>query len=188
MKPPSDFERALYLWGDLSHVAGSQFYYVTRALKAAGRYCDAIAPLKLFVSFDPAERKTTLVDREIAELTRLGACDEDAAPGRQVVKLKRHAGVLLIDAEINGVAGRFILDTGASAVHLTRKFALKVASGKPPSRLRSQIFRFAVAGDLEDAARARHKRHLAQILRRRSTAAPAPSTRRATASCTGCSR
>lgn len=143
----SDFERALYLWGDLSHVAGSQFYYVTRALKAAGRYCDAIAPLKLFVSFDPAERKTTLVDREIAELTRLGACDEDAAPGRQVVKLKRHAGVLLIDAEINGVAGRFILDTGASAVHLTRKFALKV--GIPLSE-RRRILMMGITGSRTD--------------------------------------
>ena len=122
-----DYERALYGFFDLSRVAGPQFYYVTRVLKAAGRYCEAIAPLKLFVSFDPAGRKSTQIDRELAELRRLGKCKEDVAPGRQVITLQRAYGVLLVDAKINGVHGRFILDTGASTVHLTRDFARSAA-------------------------------------------------------------
>lgn len=122
-----DYQRALYGFFDLSMVGGSQFYYVTRALKAAGRYCEAIAPLKLFVSFDPEVRKSTQIDRELSELRRLGKCEEDSAPSRQVVRLRQAYGVLLVDAEINGVPGRFILDTGASTVHLTRGFAKAAA-------------------------------------------------------------
>ena len=123
----ADYQRALYLFNDLSNVGAMQFYYVTRALRAAGRPCEAIAPLKLFVSFDPASRKTTLVDREIAELRSLGSCPEDAAPGRKVISLQRRSGLLLLHAKVNGVRGQFIIDTGASTVHLTREFA-KAAS------------------------------------------------------------
>lgn len=135
----ADYERALYGFFDLSEVGAPQFYYVTRALKGAGRFCEAMAPLKLFVSFDPAGRLSTQVERELAELRRLGKCADDVAPGRQVIKLRRTNGLLLVDATINGIQGRFVLDTGASTVHLTRDFA-RAAAIATSERRRIRIY------------------------------------------------
>lgn len=98
-----------------------------------------MAPLKLFVSFDPAGRLSTQVERELAELRRLGKCADDVAPGRQVIKLRRTNGLLLVDATINGIQGRFILDTGASTVHLTRDFA-RAAAIATSERRRIRIY------------------------------------------------
>lgn len=122
-----DFQRALYLFPDLSNVALSQFHYVAKNLRAAGRYCEAIDPLRLFVSFDPAGRMTTQVEREMSLLRRLGQCEDDIAPGRKSIDLERRGGILIVSAHVNGVAGQFVLDTGASTVHLTKEFAERAA-------------------------------------------------------------
>ena len=120
-----DFQRALYLFPDISNVALSQFFYVVKNLKSAGRYCEALEPLRLFVSFDPAGRMTTQVAQEISVLRRLGKCEDDIAPGLKNVELEQRGGLLIVKAEVNGVAGRFVLDTGASTVHLTKEYAAR---------------------------------------------------------------
>lgn len=120
-----DFERSLYLFSDITSVAGSQFYHVVRALKAAGRYCDAISPIQLFVSFDPAERLTTQIEQEMRSLRDRGNCEADRAPKEQTIELIPRNGLLLVKAAVNGVVGTFLLDTGASTMHLTREFARK---------------------------------------------------------------
>lgn len=142
-----DFRRALYLFVDLSKVAAMQFYYVTRSLKAAGLYCDAIVPLQLYVGFDPAQRLSTQIEREISDLRRRGDCERDTAPGRQTVTLARHGDILLVNVEINETDGRFILDTGASTVHMTREFADK--AGIPLSEKHRILLR-GVTGTRQD--------------------------------------
>lgn len=119
----NEFQRTLYLFPELSNVGAMQFYYTTRTLRQLGRYCDAIAPLQQFVGFDPATRLTTQIEQEIRTLRSLGNCSTDEVSGTQNVRLGRQDGLLIINASVNGVAGQFILDTGASSVHLTRDFA-----------------------------------------------------------------
>ena len=117
------FQRALFLFSDLSNVHIVQFYHISNALKAAGKYCEAIAPLQLFVSLDLANRTLPKVERDIADLRRRGSCESDSAPGRSTIALARQNTLLIVDAWINGVGGKFILDTGASSIHLTKEFA-----------------------------------------------------------------
>lgn len=122
----SAFEKALYIYTNLKTVSSGQFYYITRALKAAGQYCKAIHPMELYLSFDPEKRRTEEIDKIIAELKALGRCAPDVAAGAVVVRLRSDGGVYLLDATIDGVAGTFILDTGASTVHLTKSFSSKL--------------------------------------------------------------
>jgi aspartyl protease family protein len=122
-----DFHRALYLFPDLSNVALSQYYYVVKNLRSAGRYCEALEPLKLFVGFDPKERMTTQIQQEISSLRTAGQCEDDVAPGSKIIRMKFVNGIFVIDALVNGKTGKFILDTGASTVHLTKEFAVRAS-------------------------------------------------------------
>lgn len=119
------YERALYTFNDLSRVGGTQFYYATRAYKAAKKYCRALRPLELFLSFDPAARSTPDVVSMMQELRQLGSCEPDK-PSRKAIKLQRADGVLHVKASINGTPVTMILDTGASAVVLTKDAARRV--------------------------------------------------------------
>lgn len=65
--------RALHLFPDLSKVGVLQFYHVTRVLKSAGRFCDALVPLQEYTSFD-AERMTEQISQEIDSLRTRGNC------------------------------------------------------------------------------------------------------------------
>ncbi len=116
------FERALYTFTDLSQVGGVQFYYATRAYKAARQYCKAMRPLEQFAAFDPAGRFTADVKATLGELGALGKCGIGEA-GRFDVPLSRRDNILIVNAVVNGAPAKLIVDTGASAVHLTRKFA-----------------------------------------------------------------
>jgi clan AA aspartic protease (TIGR02281 family) len=120
------FEKALYIYIDLKTVSPTQFFYITRALKVAGQYCKAVHPLELYLSFDPERRRTEEIDKLIAELKALGRCAPDVAAGAVVVRLRSDGGVYLVDATIDGMTGTFILDTGASTVHLTKSFSSKL--------------------------------------------------------------
>jgi clan AA aspartic protease (TIGR02281 family) len=59
-------------------------------------------------------------------LAQKGNCAQAYATGAARIP-RRANGVSIVKAEINGVAGTFIVDTGASFVSLTREFAKKVA-------------------------------------------------------------
>lgn len=68
------FKRSLRHWSDPSKVAASEFWNVSNALKLAGRYCDAVAPLRQYVSYNQAERLTPQVQGELRELVKRGNC------------------------------------------------------------------------------------------------------------------
>lgn len=116
------FERALYTFSDLSQVGAVQFYYVTHAYEASREFCKAMRPLEQFVAFDPSSRLTPDISTSLAELQALGKCAV-VRESRSVVSLNRSNNLLLVKADINGIPALLILDTGASAVHLTKRFA-----------------------------------------------------------------
>lgn len=119
-----NFQRALFLFDDLKTVHVQQFYYATRALRAAGRICDALRPLQLFVSFDQANRSTAQIEATLAQLTRQGNCSKGAqSSDHVVVPLNLWSGLFIVPVSINGIIANLLLDTGATSVHLNRSFA-----------------------------------------------------------------
>jgi clan AA aspartic protease (TIGR02281 family) len=131
----SDYVSTLQLMGNLSEIAGSQFYDVSRMYAELNRYCDAIGPIETFISFNPAERRTPQAMQLISEYNKKGSCDAHYASGSGRVLVANTGGVRTVPVSINGVSGEFILDTGADYVTLTPNFAarskLAVETGNP---------------------------------------------------------
>lgn len=121
----TDYIATLQLMGTPYDIDGSQFYDISRMYAALGRYCDAIAPIESFISFDPADRRTPQTTKLIWEYANKGACDAHYARGVGRVPLLNASGVHTLAVRVDGVAGNFIFDSGAEYVTLTPEFSAK---------------------------------------------------------------
>jgi aspartyl protease family protein len=124
----ADYMNTVQLLGDPDTVSVNHFYDISRMYAALGRYCDAIAPIETFISFKPAENRTTQLTRLIAEYADKGNCDAHYATGTARVPrlpFPGMIGVSVLAVRVNGVAGNFLLDTGATYVAVTPAFASK---------------------------------------------------------------
>jgi predicted aspartyl protease len=120
-----DYIAALQLMGAPSKIDGSQFYDISRMYAALGRYCDAIAPIETFISFNPAARRTPQTTKLISEYAEKGSCDAHYARGVGHVPLLNVMGVHTLAVVVNGASGNFILDSGADFVTLTPEFSAR---------------------------------------------------------------
>jgi clan AA aspartic protease (TIGR02281 family) len=124
----TDYINTVQLLGDPDTVSANHFYDISRMYAALGRYCDAITPIETFISFKPAENRTTQLTSLIAEYADKANCDAHYAAGTARVArvpLPGMIGVTTLVVVINGVAGNFVLDTGATYVAVTPAFASK---------------------------------------------------------------
>jgi tetratricopeptide (TPR) repeat protein len=127
-----DFEGALrdyivsvQLLGTPSRVAGFHFYDIARMYASLGRFCDAITAVETFVAFSPAARRTQQSVSMILEYSKKGSCGADYARGSAQIPLKGGDGVQTLTATVNGVAGTFIVDSGATYLTVTAPFSDK---------------------------------------------------------------
>ncbi|WP_457492375.1 aspartyl protease family protein [Tardiphaga sp. P5_C7] len=118
----SDYVSTLQLFSDLSNVAPSEFYRISRMYDAIGRPCDAITPLEMYLSYDVAKRQTTQISQMITEFANKGKCRATYATGNDRILISANN---YVDVIINGARGRMILDTGASIVSMTPSFAAR---------------------------------------------------------------
>jgi clan AA aspartic protease (TIGR02281 family) len=124
----TDYIITVQLLGDPGTVSVNHFYDISRMYAALGRYCDAIAPIETYISFKPAENRTTQLTRLIAEYADKANCDAHYATGTARVArvpFPGMIGVTILVVVINGVTGNFLLDTGATYVAVTSAFASK---------------------------------------------------------------
>ena len=120
-----DYLNTLQLLGTPSRVHVNHFYDISRMYAALGRHCDGISPLETYISFDPVRNRTSQLTKIIAEYAEKGRCDTNYARGVARVPLLGATGVSTLVVIINGVAGNFILDTGATYVAVTPDFSAK---------------------------------------------------------------
>jgi clan AA aspartic protease (TIGR02281 family) len=116
----SDYISTLQLFTDLSNVAPSEFYRISRMYDAVGRPCEAITPLEMYLSYNVAQRQTAQLSQMVTEYANRGNCRATHATGSDRIVI---AASNIVDVTINGARGRMIVDTGASMVSLTPAFA-----------------------------------------------------------------
>ena len=121
----NDYMNTIQLMGSLRNVNGDVFFKLSQAYEKLGRPCDAIAPIEMYVSLDPAKRRTPQTDKIISDYAAKGNCASNYANGTARVAFAAGSDVHMISALVNGVVGSFILDTGASFVSMTSQFASK---------------------------------------------------------------
>ena len=120
-----DYMNTVQLIGDPKTIFGEVFYKWSRTYAALGRYCDAISPIEMYVSLDPADRRTPQITKIISDYAEQGSCDKRYATGTTRVPFVGGSAVRTLTVVVNGVAGNLILDTGATFVSITSQFAFK---------------------------------------------------------------
>jgi clan AA aspartic protease (TIGR02281 family) len=126
-----DYKRALADYSDTIELFGSDkksissrvFLQMAKAYAALKQFCEATAPINQWVALDPATRDTSQTQKIIADYEQQGNCISSTAPQKVSLPLPAKKGVITVKAEINGIRGLFILDTGATYVAVKSAFA-----------------------------------------------------------------
>lgn len=119
-----DYSDAIELWGaDKKSISSRVFLRMARAYASLKRFCEATAPINTWVSLDPASRDTSQTQKIIADYEQQGNCASSSEPRAERYPLRGQKNVVAVKAEINGVRGLFLLDTGASYVTMRSSFA-----------------------------------------------------------------
>lgn len=122
-----DYQQALAIRPGLSDVPLN----LAGLLERLGRHCEALSALdQLAANYPKAATQADIVAR-MRRLHRLGDCGEDYASGRASIRFRRNAKTLAVKVKVNGTTGSFIVDTGASYVAITKRFAAQ--AGLDPS-------------------------------------------------------
>jgi aspartyl protease family protein len=126
-----DFQRALVDYADAIELYGSDkksissrvFLRMAGAYAALNRFCEATAPINMWVSLDPATRDTGQTQKIISDYEARGNCAPSKEFQKESYPLRGQKNVVTVKAEINGVRGLFILDAGSSYVAMKSAFA-----------------------------------------------------------------
>jgi aspartyl protease family protein len=120
-----DYATLIRLLPDTKSIVSEVFTRMSESYEKLDRPCEAIGPLQTYIALDNEKRSTPALLKRIATLAANGNCAQVYAKGFARIP-RRSNGVSVAKVEINGVEGRFVFDTGASFVALTRAFADKV--------------------------------------------------------------
>jgi aspartyl protease family protein len=124
----TDYINTVQLMGHPSTISVKHYYAISQMYDALGRHCEAITPIETFLSFNPDENQSTQWSKLIAEYAEKGNCDAHYATGTARIARVPFPGMIglnTLDAVINGIQGKFLLDTGATYVAVTNAFASK---------------------------------------------------------------
>ncbi len=120
----ADYSDAIELFGaDKKKISSRVFLKMASAYAALQEFCEATAPINQWVALDPATRDTSQTQKIIADYEQQGNCVSSTEPRSERFPMPARGGVVTVKAEINGVRGLFILDTGATYVAMKAAFA-----------------------------------------------------------------
>ncbi|WP_178392274.1 retroviral-like aspartic protease family protein [Burkholderia sp. SRS-W-2-2016] len=118
----ADYMQAIALIPDLSSVSSNLFIRAADMHAKAGRYCEAISMIRMWMSAAPGRANHPQAQQQIASYATRESCPTSFASGSD--SFARQAGkTIQVRAVVNGVSGTFIVDTGATYVFVTRNFA-----------------------------------------------------------------
>lgn len=138
-----DYMNSVQLMGNPKTIPGYVFYQWSRTYAALDRYCDAITPIEMYISLDPANRRTPQTVKIISDYAEKGNCNNRYATGAARVSFAGTSDVRTLTVVVNGVVGTLILDTGATFVSITSQFAFKARVATEPG---NQVIMKTVGG------------------------------------------
>jgi aspartyl protease family protein len=119
-----DYVTLIQLLPRLRDVRSEVFTRMSDTYEQLDRPCEAIVPIQIYMALAPEQRTVPSLERRIGELATKGKCATHYATGSAHIA-RLSAGVPVTRAEVNGIAGTFLIDTGASFVTLSRSFAAR---------------------------------------------------------------
>jgi clan AA aspartic protease (TIGR02281 family) len=119
-----DYADAIELFGsDKKNIGSSVFTRMANAYAQLGQYCEAMTPILNWVALDPLTRDTSQTQKIVGDYERRGNCTVSGEVKKERYPLRGQKNVVTVKAEINGIKGVFVIDTGASYVSVKSKFA-----------------------------------------------------------------
>jgi clan AA aspartic protease (TIGR02281 family) len=118
-KAAFDFQQAIAIEPRLDSIP----FNLASVYERLKRPCEALFPIEQYIHYHPEDRLDHKIQRQLARLRLAGKCDSQAGDGRAEIKFSPGASVITTRVKVNGQVGKFILDTGASYVTLSEKFA-----------------------------------------------------------------
>jgi clan AA aspartic protease (TIGR02281 family) len=120
-----EYAETIDLAPDRKTLTQEVFLGMARAYAKLGSSCKAGSVIQMWISIDPAKRDTPGAAKLLSDYLGHEHCNADYATGSDTFPRSGRT-LILLKAAINGLDGRFIVDTGASFVTLTGAFARKV--------------------------------------------------------------
>lgn len=118
----ADYMQTIALIPDRRSITSNLFLRAADMHAKAGRYCDAISMIRMWMSADPDRANNAQAKNIIDGYATHQTCPSTYASGEDSFA-RQSGGTIRVKASINGVEGNFIVDTGATYVTLTRGFA-----------------------------------------------------------------
>jgi clan AA aspartic protease (TIGR02281 family) len=118
-----DYATSIELIADKKNLSSNVFVDMSKAYAALGRFCEAMNPIQTWIALDPANRDTSQAQKLIADYSDKGGCAISGSKRPERFPLRGLNNVVIVQAEINGAKGLFVLDTGASYVAVQQEFA-----------------------------------------------------------------
>jgi hypothetical protein len=117
-KSLSDYADSIELFGtDKTKISSVVFTRMARAYATLGRFCEASSAILTWVAYDPVHRDNSQSQRLIADYDQKGNCKVTTSQVKQRYPIAKRGAVITVKAEINGVKGNFVLDTGGDLRH-----------------------------------------------------------------------
>lgn len=119
-----DYANAIELFSaDKTKINSGVFLHMANAYAKQGRFCEATTPILTWIAIDPARRDNSRSRKITADYESQGNCAASTEFQKERYALHGANRVVTARAEINGVSGIFIIDTGASYVSIRTSLA-----------------------------------------------------------------
>jgi clan AA aspartic protease (TIGR02281 family) len=119
----TDYADTIELFSDKKAIGSQVFTRMAGAYAALGQFCEAAAPINMWVSLDVANRDTSQTKKMVDDYEARGNCVSPKQLQKERFPLRGQKNVVTVKVEINGVQGVFVLDTGASYLSMKSTFA-----------------------------------------------------------------
>lgn len=119
-----DYVTAIELFGDKTRIVNLPYMKMSDDYAALGHYCEAMRPIREWMSLNATRHDTSQTRLILANLAHKGNCAaETSSNGGETIAIPSGARAINVTVQVNGVRGRFLLDTGATFVSVRRSFA-----------------------------------------------------------------
>lgn len=124
-----DYRQALIIQPKLTNIP----FNLAAVYERLGRPCDAIWPVEQFLSAHPEHLDNRNVQAQLDRYYADEKCKVIRGTGKHTLRFAPNAHVIIAEILVDDVKGRFIVDTGATFVALTPKFAARAGLTSAPS-------------------------------------------------------
>jgi aspartyl protease family protein len=119
-----DYYSVIGLSDSLATLNSLVFQNISDSYSALGNYCEAIAPLQTWISINPEQNDTAAIRGIIKDYTAKGNCAASYATGSDRFPTQGKS-VIVAQVNVNGAEGKFVVDTGAGFVSVSKEFAAR---------------------------------------------------------------